>query len=305
MKQKSIFDKPATKTAVSIFGAPVKKSEAVPDVVVANKRSNIFDSPVVKQEVKKGQVSLLSTGTIRKRINVTDADLQKYSSDASTVSQAIKLIQQTNLDDLKLEYVMSIGQHEQEKHATLVKEILELSSDASVATCQNKLIELIELLEKSDNENGWFESIKFFREKKQDAFKSNMNVINAISQELSLLLPNLQMLMHSCDKKMLNVRELHKLIQPIIVQCSFFSEYQKDEFPSHLFLSRLTGLMGTQSTLKINEIQVDTLKKTIIDLVDTISQVVLTDLPLWISSCTNTTLKQTIVNKLKNKQHHV
>ena len=142
--------------------------------------------------------------------------------------------------------------------------------------------------------------IEFFKEKAQAKFQEATQKIYQVSNSLQARVGEIQKLLRECEDLVLQINQLKESLDPIIISCQFFSEYVKDNFPNNLYISRYSGLLSTSLNLQQNIIQVEAFKKSLIELIDTILHVVLTDIPSWLSNCTNSQLQQTILKKLNS-----
>lgn len=268
--------------------------------VEPEKSVSLFGSAVSRKPVENGSVSIFSSRVVRKRIPVQLSDLDRCTGSLSDKKKAIDIILQTNVDNLKIDYVMSIGGVQQEAHKTIAEKCLMLSSHTLLKRCQDGVLTLIDLLEKTvhPSKAGFLAKLGGASEA---SFEQNLNQIKVLSKQLQSLGDALNDLLKECKEIYKEIDRLITDLAPFVISCEFFGEYTKEDFPSHLFLSRLTGLLTTINSARHNTLQVKTLEQSIIHLIDTIVHVVLTDLPQWLTHCTNDTQKQSILQKLKSK----
>ena len=283
--RRSIFDQPA----------PEKKAEPI-------KATSMFGASVAVKPLEKGKTVLFNTSVGLSQIDVKDTDLIKFSDSKDVRRKAIAFILQTNINNPKLEYVMSIGQPEQERHRIIAETCMKLSVHDTLKACQSKLTDLIKLVTETEHpsqQNGILSKFSAFRENAEEKFQNNLTKIKAVSSELSTLSGGLQTLIQTGKKVIVEINKLAADLEPIIISCQFFSEYEKGDFPNNLYVSRLTGLLTTRLSLNQNTIQLQSLEQNTIGLIDTIAQVVLTDIPQWMTNCADSAQKQSILSKLK------
>jgi hypothetical protein len=288
----------------SIFGDNVqsKNKNSKASIFEKNPPQPLFGSVIARKPVEKGKVSLLIGATTRKRLDVSLSDLDSFSSDPLVKKEALKMILQTDVDKVKLEYVLSIGKDIQERHKTLAEScfnFINLSNMQSVRTKIGELLELLEEIEHPSEQNGILSKIGFLKDKSEKTFQEDLAKIEETSRSLDLSQGALSDALDICTRLEIEIKGLQDDAAPIIVMCEFFCGYEKDNFPKDLFISRLTGLLTTVNSLNSNKIQVALFKTTLVNLKETISQIILTDIPHWMSNCTDKQQKQNIINKLK------
>lgn len=285
----------------SIFSQPsAKKSVLVP----ATPTRVLLSSAVGPKRVEVGKGVLFASAVVRQRIDANSTDLEKYTPHAHIRAKALQSILETNVDKLDIEYVMGIGQSQQEAHKAIAVESLGLTTDDTLEKCKSGINELIVDINQCTHpeaQTGLLSKIGLGKRVTQATFDAQVAELTAKAKDLHDLTDGLQILLHRCKSIREKIDKIKLELEPIIVQCQFFSEYTRDNFPQPLYIARLSGLLTTITTLNQNIVQLNAFEQTIIQLIDTILQVTLTDLPLWLTNCTNTTLKTSILNKL---QHH-
>lgn len=282
----------------SIFSEPLKKDS----VVKANTPNSIFGSVITRKPVEKGKVTLLSGSVVRKRIDVSLEDLDSFSSDLAVKKQALKMILEIHLDNLKPEFVLTIGQQLQETHKSITVQCFAEINSPTIQTIRQKLSLLLEQIENAEHpstQNSVLSKIGFLKEKAEKSFSESLDKIREISDDLANYQDKLAESLAFVSTAKTRINSLQRDMAPVIVMCEFFSGYQKDNFPKELFISRLTALLTTANSINANILQLDLFRNTLISLKETISQSILTDIPMWLSNCLNQQQKQDIISKLK------
>lgn len=256
------------------------------------------DEPVV------GVSSLFTNAVKRKRLEVTDSDFQKYSQDALAISEAKNIVLTTNVDNLRYELVLDIGREFQERHTKFIELILNFSNDKTVNETKAEVSDILSLLQDSPVEKKWFG-------KSFNIHEVSVK-LNKLSHELKDNVDGLNQLGYLIQGARKGIEALMKQIEPYIIAVSFFADYKKEGFPSDLFITRLTSLMSTKQTLAVNLQQLDLIRDSVRNYNDIISNIVLTEIPIWITSCLNPTLIQnnsqvlesnrtSLIDKIKQK----
>lgn len=283
----------------SIFSEPLKKDSFVKANNIPN---SIFGSTMARKPVEKGKVSLLSGSVVRKRIDVGLEDLDSFSSDISVKKQALKMILEINLDNLKPEFVLTIGQSLQETHKSITEKCFNTINSPVIQSIRKKLSILLEYIENAEhpsNQNSVLAKIGFLKDKAEKSFSDSLEKIREVSTDLSKYQCDLGDCLTFCSTTKSLINSLQRDMAPVIVMCEFFSGYEKDNFPKELFISRLTALLTTANSINSNILQIELFKDSVISLKETISQSILTDIPMWLSNCMNKQQKQNIIDKLK------
>jgi hypothetical protein len=282
----------------SIFSERLKKDS----FVKANTPNSIFGSVITRKPVEKGKVSLLSGSVVRKRIDVSLEDLDSFSSDLAVKKQALKMILEINLDNLKPEFVLTVGQEFQENHKSITEKCFSTINSPVIQDIRKQLSILLEYIEEAEHpssQNAVLAKIGFLKEKAEKSFSDSLDKIKEISNDLSRYQSDLADYLAFCGTTKNLLNSLQSSMTPVIVMCEFFSGYQKDNFPKELFISRLTALLTTTNSINSNILQIELFKDSVISLKETISQSILTDIPMWLSNCLNQQQKQDIISKLK------
>ena len=295
----------------SIFG-PVVKVDRGTNLLVSGKGADfgaqknggsIFAAAQPAKKVEVGKTPMFVTATVRKRIEVNIGDLSKFSTNAQVQRDALSLINQTNVDKLKIDVVMEIGQPQQMRHQEVAQRIMGLSTHAAIAECKTNTLILIDEIKDCvhpDSQTGLLARIGFAKKTTQPEFDSKVTNITVLSKKLHGDAQALQDLLIQSKRIQEEIEEIKLELDPIIVHCQFFSEYDKDNFPQGLYIARLTGLLTTFSTLSHNTIQLKAFEESVLQLIDTILQTTLTDIPLWLTNCNDQTQKQSILTKLQS-----
>lgn len=287
---------PATYAKMQSIFSDVKKFEIT--ISQEDSFTPLFDQ-VLSRSAKSvdAPVNLFSSGSVRNRISIDVADLKKYDEAEDVCKKAIQLIRETNLDDLKLEFVLDIGSNVQKLHADHVASCMSLISCNEYAKCKHDIISLIDLMQ--DREDSILSKLFSSKDKKESESRQRIAEITERTQKLLKHLHDLYKIVGRCESIIAENGKIADMLMPYIVKCMFFADYKEKEIPNELFLSRVTGLMNTAQTLSSNKIQVETFKKTLIDAIDTFNHIVSVDMPQWLTNQTNKTLQQDITNKLK------
>jgi hypothetical protein len=238
--------------------------------------------------------SILKNATKRNRIEVSFDELRQYSTNEVSLRLARQIILETNLDDLRYETVLKIGQAPQERHGQLVQKLIEFSQHPEINKAKKLLADIIGKLEGFD-EKGFLGKLFGGARKFSDIVKD----LTALSGELKALGPALISATDAIKKLKDDLKKIEEEIDPYIISNSFFSDYKKDDFPADLFVSRLASLIATLKTIKDNHVQADALYQFIFRLVDNINNILLTELPAWCSLCLTDSLNGEVNEKRK------
>lgn len=262
----------------SLFGGGVKTP-------VETKKS-IFDTPIEKKirPVSILGSSLLSGAKIRKRIEVTIEDLKKYNSDLKILAAARQQIISTNVDELNLQFVLEWGSEIQNSHSGILQKTLACVSDINISAAKNRIGQIVDLINSvSLKKPGMFTS----KEKHKENLMQKIQDITTAAAFLTSLVPNLFNLKKSVDSINKEIEELDYKIESYIITCSFFAEYEKDNFPTELYVSRLSSLLATKAAFQANKINNQSFSNTLITMIDALQNTVQTEIPLWQTNCIN------------------
>lgn len=296
---KSIFDLPSP---------PKPQAPAVVNLFTAAAPSSILSSytpPVPKPVVG----TLFASQTVRKRIHASIDELKKFNQDEKILKAAQSLIAQTNVDDLKIDYVLTIGASIQEKHMSIAEQLLKLTISDSIKAINNVLIETVSCISNvrynnAQREKTWLSKLVNNEERELRKFVESKQQIMDRVMTLRDSIKDVQSHINDAGKLKGEISQLILDLEPVTIQCGFYSEYVKDDFPNELFISRYSSLLSTKGNLVANRMQVNSLCDGFINLNDGINQVVLADIPMWLSNCTTSntsdTTKDNIINNLKN-----
>ncbi len=284
-----------------------------------SKKQNLFDCllsnldytppPPPTNREKIMPKALLANAVIRKRLEVVADDFKLYNAHSEEVRQeACRIVLETNVDDLRYEYVLGIGKETQSFHQTIIDCIFDITNNTALTSTRNIISEIVKYLESIGGEKGGW-----FRKAKTVDFEEVQTKIRLLSKEL---VDSKTKALYELNKYISDIKKgidkLKKDIEPYIVAVSFFSDYKKDNFPSELFISRLGSLSSTTQTLTVNKQQVEMLDTVVIGLLDTINNIILTELPLWSTSYLTMVLQKTqdatletqrinLINNIKQK----
>jgi hypothetical protein len=242
-------------------------------------------------------------GTKIKQLDVPIDEFRKFSQNEAALKEARNIVLTTNVDNLRLDYVLDIGKDIQETHTSIIEKILSLSGDTRVVSTKGIIAEILETLEGA-GEKRWF--------KKETPFGVTKKAIEVL---LLRIKPQSKVVADVIDEVkglIITAKELYSKLEAYVVAVAFFSEYKKENFPNELFTSRLGSLIATQQTIAINIKQLESIKEIAVNLIDTINNIVLTELPIWITSYVTASLskitdpssenqKNNIINKIKSQ----
>lgn len=235
-----------------------------------------------KGEKPSGPKSILSGATIRKRIEATIEQLRKYNEPDNVLKIAQQQIRETNVDELCLKYVLDWGADLQKKHALHLEEMISISTSPVLTEVKTKMGSLIQLMGGIDVENATKDSL--FKSKEKKVAKL-LEVLKELKGEASNLSVDVVMNLHQNGTELKkNFQGLSSSINPFIVTCSFFSEYEKDDFPKELYITRLSSLLSTKMALGNDVKTMDALLETIVRIVDVVNNIIRNELPTWISN---------------------
>lgn len=296
---------PPPPTPKVLFGSGDMKTHAVSGIYIP---TSLLDNPT-KNPKPTGPKTLLQGAKIRKRIDVTVEQLRKYSEVVNVLKVSQQQILETNLDELNLRYVLDWGSGLQLQHSGYLQDLMNLSTAIALVESKTKLGQLVQSMGELDvqdaTKDSWFKS----KEKKVQAFMEKLKELQRVSRELR---PDWLLSLHEEGmevKKRLG--ELKTQLDPFIVTCSFFSEYDKDGFPKELYLTRLSSLLGTKASIGNDIATLDAILSTYVTVIETINSIVRNELPMWISNLSSVlsgnaadltslqTTKNNILTKLK------
>lgn len=258
--------------------------------------------------------SLFSGGVKRKRIEVDISDLEKFSDVKNVLEKSKEQILTTNVDELNITYVLNWGASLQERHAELLEKMMTLVNHPDILSAKTSLLRLLKMIDDIDVKNVFKKSLFTSKDDKRKIVLLKLEELKILSDSMrkhtKLALDDIRKL---SEELITDIRLISTSLEPYIVTCQFFSEYQKDDFPKELYISRLYSLLSTKTDLVQNEVVRSNFNKTIINLMEIVQNVCLTDIPKWYSNYLNLiasdsdsgvvdmeTQKSQIISKLKN-----
>lgn len=279
-----------------------------------NKVNPLFGGSTPAKVVDKtvGPKVMFGGSKIRKRIELKIEDL-KYNATPEHIKEAHQLIISTNVDDINYEYVLNWGAEIQRKHQEVLDYLLNTALDKEATAAKGEILKLIQLINGVDfeafNKTGLFQGSK---ESKLAKMKDLIGQVQSVSSGLLTRLDSLKADWRTLTKVDEKIKQLSVELEPFIISCDFFSNYTKDNFPTALFLSRLTSLMSTKVTLLQNLQQQEMFERDSITLIDAIQGTIRTEIPMWQNNYINVLTngsgggivgiqqeKETILSKLK------
>lgn len=280
--------------------------DSCPDPQPAPERKSLFsDAPALSGvvEIKNRNSALFGDSKIRKRIEISLNDLQKYSQDQGVLQQSLKQILETNVDELCLTYVLNWGEDLQKRYTQQLQAILDLSTHIWISdakTTINGLIEKLGELEPEDiTKKSWFSS----KEDRIDKMKTEMQGLQ--SKGMGIETRNLVSLHDAALDIKTVLNKISQQLEPYIITCQFFAEYVKDDFPNHLYISRLQSLLTTKLGIQSDVQTTELLMTTILNLVDGVNNVIRTEIPMWISNFSAVVVGSFDINQLKQSQDKI
>lgn len=273
---------------------------------------SILASVQPKGEKPTGPKSLLSGAKVRNRIEATIEQLRKYNEPDNVLKIAQQQIRETNTDELCLKYVLDWGADLQKEHADSLEKMMTISTSPFLSSVKTTMGILVQAMGEIDVADATKDSL--FRSKEKKVAKL-MAVLNQLKSDADRLLTTSQLVMdlHTLSGQLKKTFiDLGSKINPFIVTCSFFSEYEKDNFPKELYITRLSSLLSTKLSVGNDVKTMETISQTIVNIVDVINNILRNELPTWISNLnavlagnvadlsTVQTTQTKIANKLKS-----
>lgn len=268
----------------------------------------ILSDLVSKGEKPTGPKTLLQDAKIRKRIDVTPEQLRKYTEDVKVIKVSQQQILETNIDELCLKYVLDWGAYLQTRHSLHLGELMAFSTADALSMAKTLIGELVQSMGELDvvkaTKDSWFKS----KEKKADELKDKLEGLQDTAKKLRCdWLLSLHGEAMEVKKKL---EALRNEMEPFIVTCSFFAEYDKDGFPKELYLTRLSSLLSTKASIGNDILTMDAILATYVAVIETVNSIIRNELPMWISNFASVlsgnaadltslqTTKTNIINKL-------
>lgn len=288
-----------------MFGGDTKV-QAVSGVYIPK---SLLDNPT-KNPKPTGPRTLLVDAKIRKRIDVVIEDLQKFGENAAVdvLKKSQQQILQTNIDELCLKYVLNWGSELQETHSRHLQEMMSLSTVPVLGETKSTIGSIIQKMNELDvvgaMKDSWYKS----KDKKIAELQAELKILQA---EAATLKPDYLLDIHERGEIMKDeLKQLKADLDPYIITCSFFAAYKRDDFPSELYVSRLSSLLATKASIGNDLITIDSIIGTYLMLIETINSIIRNELPMWMSNLSSVlsgnaaditsiqTTKTNIINKL-------
>lgn len=297
----------SSQQSVTLFPKQIinNQSNAQTKGVVAPLFSN--SAPVKKEN---GPRPLFSNATVRKRIEVKVEDLAKYSQDNDAIKVALQLILSTHVEKITHKEVLEWGAQIQKNHSELLESIFTIFNSPLIKKTKGHFTVIVECLQKTAppaKEKNLFG--KLMDAITPDDVKMDVALLEMDKhiKELERSQPELYGIKKQLDSLISELNRFNKELEPLIISCSFFGDYQKDDFPYQLFLSRLSSLLSAKGTIATNLQQVKLFNDNVSNFIDSLSNVLLTDIPMWktnyLTSLTNggeLPSSENILQKLQN-----
>ena len=312
----SVFNKPQA-DSITVISKPVAVdppksrtslfNKTPPKPVTSGILTSSFAAKPKEEKVAKG---VLKNAKVRRRIPVTEADLQKFSTDDKIITAAKTIVETTNVEELNIKVVLTIGSKVQESHKKIIDKLLKLSQDDVIGQVTRKISRIADFMQDIDKVSFFGGLFGDAKDSFRDKYSSMEGMITEIKQEI-------RGLMVLCDAAKAIEKDIKAClteIEPWVVAVSYMAEYKADDFPTELFISRLSSLMSTLQMLKMNMEQQKLFYMFNLGLIDTINSIVLTDIPMWCNNYISSALqgnsndtatlkkqKQEIIQKLQTK----
>lgn len=256
---------------------------------------------------------MFADSKIRRRIEVSLDELAYPNATPAALKEAHFLVVSLDVDLIDPRFVLDWGAQVQDEHQVLLTTLLNSAVERESSASKSLIVEIITLIESVDlgslDKGGLFNSRESKRAKVGEALKR----VASFSDQLVAQLPNLKAAWKGLDGMEAKLLAVEDKLMPFLVSCDFFSRYQakSPDFPSALFLGRLTSLTSTKLTITQNHLQRQLLEDAALALIDTIQGTIRTEIPLWQnaylnvltsggSASTLSTSQSTILSKLKS-----
>ncbi len=248
------------------------------------KPKSLLSNPT-KNPKPTGPKSLLANATIRNRIEVSLEDLRKYNASDAILEKAKQQIAMTNVDELCLKYVLDWGSELQETHSKHLQEMMSLSTVDILGKTKTTIGELVQKMNELDvigaMKDSWYKS----KEKKVAELVTELKNLKTLADTLRA--DYLLDIHERADIMKDELTQLRGELDPFIITCSFFSEYEKDNFPKELYISRLSSLLATKASIGNDLVTIAVIISTYLVLIETINSIVRNEIPMWISNLTS------------------
>ena len=306
----------------------IPRDNIIPKPLFTNKPLNEEQKPITKitplfggstpaKVIDKTQVApkvMFGDSKIRKRIEVNIEELRKYNKDETIIKEAHYQIVTTNVDELNYEFVLNWGAAIQVEHQNILDTLLNSALDTESNNAKSGILKIIDLINSIDfdslHKTGLFTASK---ESKLAKINAIMAEVRGVSSGLSARVDGLKAIWKGIITLEDKIKLLSVKLEPYVISCDFFANYTKENFPSELFITRLTSLMSTKFTLIQNLQQQDILEKSAYNLIDAIQGTIRTEIPMWQNNYLNALTtggesgmvkvnqeRESIVSKLKN-----
>lgn len=271
-------DNAAKKTVGVCF--PASSPVSVPSI--AGLPKPLF-APAIKPKVDA--VSLFAGGNVRTRIPVINEDLLKLepSATVNTLNEARELILTTNIDNVDNRQIVYWGAEVQKKYAELVEKNFVLFQSTVIAKAKdsfNTIIDILTNLNVEEKKKSIFDTFK-----KTETFDQGYKKLKAQIALLENTLPALLDLEEAVGASDKVEAKLLKELEIVILAASFILNYLKDNALSALFLSRVTSLVSTKTSIIGNDIQRKAFSDSLLQLVSGIQDTLRVDIPIWYENC--------------------
>jgi hypothetical protein len=208
-------------------------------------------------------------------------ELGKYSQDKSVLLKSQQQILQTNVDELCMKYVLNWGEIIQEKNSAILSRIFSLVNSDKILQIKNEIGQLVDHLNSCElKKSGLFRS-------KESVLESNNNKIIEIEAKSILISQSLRFAESALEEIQKINKEIDEQlieIEPYIVTCSFFANYDKNGFPKELYISKLASLLQTKINFNSSKVAAETFYQTLVNLIDVANNTVKNEIPSWISN---------------------
>lgn len=223
---------------------------------------------------------LFQNAVIRRRLDVKESDLVKYDGTPEARKAALQSILSTDVDNITHREILEWGAEYQKDHKAILESLMSLFNNSLMNSVKGQFAEIIEILEESKPQakKGILDTFMSFVVKEDSKPLSDLD---KKIKELDVSKPSLYDFKKKSEEIKKALKNLDTNLEQFIISCSFFADYKQDNFPSELFLGRLSSLLATRATIRANFQQEEFFNRNVSDLIDAINNVLLTDIPMW------------------------